>query len=84
MLRHCLRHNVHRIGVIEEACVRTNLLDVAYDLLHHSDGSQSHEESRRTLSLLPNDAILQRNALVEMPGLETARPKTGENSIAIL
>ena len=50
--------------------------------LHHVDRAQRHEEPARALRLLADDAVRERDPLVEHARLEAARAVAGEDGVA--
>ena len=81
--RHGLREDVDRIGVVEDPRLRADVLDVGEDALHRVDGPQRHEEAARPLRLLADDAVLERDALVQHTRRKAARPIARKNRIAV-
>src|SRR5262245_33480345 len=55
MVRHRLRDDVDRIGVVEEPRPGTDGLHFRDDVLHDVDGAQRHEEAAGPLRLLADD-----------------------------
>ena len=81
--RHGLREHVDRIRVVEDPRVRADVLDVGEDALHRVDRAQRHEEAARPLRLLADDAVLERDPLVEHARREAARPIAREDRVAV-
>jgi hypothetical protein len=78
-----LGHDVDRVGVVEDARLGSHLLEVTDDALQHVDGAQGHEEASRSLGLLADDAVRQRDALVKAAGLEATRPVAAEDGVHV-
>ena len=81
--RHGLREHVDRIRVVEDPRLRADVLDVGEDALHRVDRAQRHEEAARPLRLLADDAVLERDPLVEDTRRKAARPIARKNRIAV-
>jgi hypothetical protein len=47
------------------------------------DGAQRHEEAPRSLRLLPDDAVPEGDALVQIARLEAPRAETGEHGVTV-
>ena len=67
-----LRDEVDRVRVVEDPRGRGDGLEVLEDPLHDVDRAQRHEEAARPLRLLPDDAVRERDPLVEHARLEAA------------
>ena len=78
-----LGHDVDRVGVVEDPCPRSHLLQVGDDALQDVDGAQGHEEAARPLGLLADDAVGQRDALVQATGLETTGPIAAQHGVDV-
>ena len=78
-----LGDDIDRVGVVEQACLRADRLHIGDDPLHHVDRTQRHEEPAGALRLLADHAIFEWDALVEMPRLEAAGPKTRQHRVAV-
>ena len=83
VVRDGLRHDVHGVGVVHERRARCQPLDVGHHALHHPDRPERHEESAGALRLLADDAMAERDPLVEHAGLEAPGPEAGEDDIGV-
>ncbi len=77
------RHQIDGVSVVKQVRPRAHLLHILDDALHGVDRAQRHEKAARSLRLLPDDAVLERYALVEVPRLKTARPEAGQHGVAV-
>ena len=71
------------IGVVEEPALGQTASMSVDDALHHVDRAQRHEEAARPLRLLADDAVLERDTLVEVARLEAAGTEAGEHGVAV-
>ena len=83
MHRYGLRNDVDGVGVIEKPRRRTDGVNVINNAAHDLDRTQRHEKTARSLRLLPNHTLRERDAFIEVSRLETAGAVTGEHRIAI-
>src|SRR6266516_683503 len=84
VVRHSFRDEIDRIGVIEEPGVGTDRLYILDDTFHNLYRAQRHEEAARSLRFLANDAMFERNALVEIASLEAAGLEACQNGVTPL
>ncbi len=82
VMGHRLRDDVDRIGVVEEPRARAHRLHVLDDAAHDVNGAQRHEEAARTLRLLADDAVLERDRLVEVARLKAPNPEARQHRVA--
>ena len=83
VVRDRLGHDVHRVRVVEDPRVRADLLHLGADVLQHVDRAERHEEAAGPLRLLPDEAVVERDALVEHPGVEPSRPEGREHGVTV-
>ncbi len=83
VVRDGLRHDVDRVGVVEDPRIRGHVGEVRADLAHDLGRAQRHHQPARSLRLLADHAVLQRDALVHRPGREVARPETGQHGVDV-
>src|SRR5579884_3990024 len=84
MMSHRLRDEIDGIGVIEETSVGTDRLHIGNDVLHDSNGAQSHKEAARSLSFLTDHTMFEGNAFIQIAGLEATWTIAGQDSVTVL
>ena len=80
---HRLGDDVDRVRVVEDPRAGAGDRDVVEDPLHHLDRAQRHEEAARTLRLLADHAVRERDPLVEHARLEAAGAVAGQDRVAV-
>ena len=73
----------HRVGVVEEVGVRSDLLDVSADVEHHRDGAERAEDARRAARVadVDVDAVLLGDQDVVLPDVDAAGEDRAEDGV---
>src|SRR5437016_10184514 len=78
------RDDVYQIRIVEEASTGTHSFHIFNDAFHDIDRAQRHKESARSLGLLANHTIFERDAFIKIASLKASRAKTRQDGITIL
>src|SRR5579863_412596 len=83
MVRDRLGDNIDRVGIVEQPRRGANHLHVFDNSLCHMDRAQSHKEAAWPLCFLPDYAMFERDALIQVTSLKAACSKARQHGIAI-